>query len=124
MTAGSYHPGDPMWISKLKKGGIAYRTGMLHSGDVLLAINGVGLENCTLGEAARMLKNTGDTVSLRVSKENGKYLTMFIEVRASVGRLRFSYSGTCKCQALELGQPLLSVKYPRHYRGFCYRESM
>ena len=71
---GSYHPGDPIWISKLKKGGIAYRTGMLHSGDILLAINDVGLENCNLEEAAQMLKNTGDTVSLKVSKENGKGL--------------------------------------------------
>ena len=64
--------GDPIWISKLKEGGIAYRTGMLHSGDILLAIDGVSLENATLSDAVQMLRNGGDSVTLKVTKEAGE----------------------------------------------------
>ncbi len=45
---------------------------MLHSGDILLAINGASLENANLSQAAEALKNAGDRVSLKVTKENGK----------------------------------------------------
>ncbi len=75
IVVGSIHHGDQIWISRLKKGGIAYRTGMLHSGDILLAINGVGLETANLSQAAEMLKNAGERVSLKVSKENGELST-------------------------------------------------
>jgi hypothetical protein len=67
---GSRSRGDTIWISSLKKGGIAYRSGMLHSGDVILAINGQSLENCNLREAAQMLMATGESVTLRVGKES------------------------------------------------------
>lgn len=70
--SGSIHPGDQIWISRLKKGGIAYRTGMLHSGDILLAINGASLESANLSQAAEVLKNAGDRVSLKVTKESGE----------------------------------------------------
>ena len=46
--------------------------GILQSGDVLLAVNGESLENATLRDAAKMLRNTGDVVTLTVSKESGK----------------------------------------------------
>ncbi len=78
IVAGSIHHGDQIWISRLKKGGIAYRTGMLHSGDILLAINGVGLETANLSQAAEMLKNAGERVSLKVSKENGELDTKYV----------------------------------------------
>ena len=70
---GSHRQGDTIWISNLKKGGIASRMGMLQSGDVLLAVNGESLENATLRDAAKMLRNAGDVVTLTVSKESGEW---------------------------------------------------
>ena len=46
--------------------------GMLQSGDMLLAINGESLENATLRDAAKMLRNAGNVVTLTVSKESGE----------------------------------------------------
>ena len=73
ISAGSHRQGDTIWISNLKKGGIASRMGMLQSGDVLLAVNGESLENATLRDAAKMLRNAGDVVTLTVSKESGEW---------------------------------------------------
>ena len=69
---GSHRQGDTIWISNLKKGGIASRMGMLQSGDVLLAVNGESLDQATLRDAAKMLRNAGDVVTLTVSKESGE----------------------------------------------------
>ena len=71
-STGSHRQGDTIWISNLKKGGIASRMGMLQSGDMLLAVNGESLENATLRDAAKMLRNAGDVVTLTVSKESGE----------------------------------------------------
>ena len=46
--------------------------GMLQSGDVLLAVNGESLDQATLRDAAKMLRNAGDVVTLTVSKESGE----------------------------------------------------
>ena len=45
--------------------------GMLQSGDVILAVNGEGLANATLRDAAKMLRNAGGLVTLTVNKESG-----------------------------------------------------
>ncbi|CAI8031684.1 Glutamate receptor-interacting protein 2 [Geodia barretti] len=60
---------DNIWISSLKKGGIACRMGTLKPGDVILAINGQSMQNCNLREAAHALRNAGDVVTLTISKE-------------------------------------------------------
>ena len=96
IVVGSIHHGDQIWISRLKKGGIAYRTGMLHSGDILLAINGVGLETANLSQAAEMLKNAGERVSLKVSKENGELSTQQCQLCYSCNLVNsLSLSITC-----------------------------
>ena len=69
---GSRSRGDTIWISNLKKGGIAYRSGMLHSGDVIIAINDSSLENSNLREAAQILLNAKESVTLRIGKETSK----------------------------------------------------
>ena len=46
------------------------RMGMLQPGDVLLAINEQSLDNATLRDAANLLKDAGDVVTLKVSKDN------------------------------------------------------
>ena len=42
--------------------------GTLKPGDVILTINGQSLEHCNLREAAHLLRNAGDIVTLTVSK--------------------------------------------------------
>ena len=46
--------------------------GTLKPGDVILAINGQSLESCNLREAAQMLRNAGDIVTLTISKESAE----------------------------------------------------
>ncbi|XP_071816235.1 glutamate receptor-interacting protein 2-like isoform X3 [Apostichopus japonicus] len=60
---------DPVVISGLTEGGLAERTGAIHLGDRLLAINSVSLRGKTLSEAIRLLQNAGDVVILKVSKQ-------------------------------------------------------
>ena len=45
---------------------------MLHPGDVILSINGQSLESCNLREAAQLLMNAGESITLRIGKESGK----------------------------------------------------
>ena len=66
--------GDTIWISSLKKGGVAYRSGMLQPGDAILSINGQSLEQRNLREAAQILKDSGDSVVVRVSKDSGEWV--------------------------------------------------
>ena len=47
---------------------MAERTGAIHIGDRLLAINGTSLRGKPLSEAIVMLQNSGDTVNLKVSR--------------------------------------------------------
>ena len=50
-----------------------YRTGALHVGDRLLAINGVSLRGKTLTDAVHLLQNAGDTVTVKITRPaNGR----------------------------------------------------
>lgn len=49
-------------------GGLAERTGALHVGDRLLAINGRSLQGKLLSEAIEILQNSGDVVTLKIGK--------------------------------------------------------
>ena len=46
----------------------ACRTGALHVGDRLLAINGVSLRGKTLTDAVHLLQNAGDTVTVKITR--------------------------------------------------------
>ena len=49
------------------------RTGALHVGDRLLAINGVSLRGKTLTDAVHLLQNAGDTVTVKITRPaNGR----------------------------------------------------
>ncbi|XP_041459236.1 glutamate receptor-interacting protein 2-like isoform X1 [Lytechinus variegatus] len=67
--SGTEEPFDPVIISGLTENGLAERTGAIHLGDRLLAINGVSLKGKTLSEAIRLLQSAGDTVVLKISKK-------------------------------------------------------
>jgi len=50
-----------------------FRTGALHVGDRLLAINGVSLRGKTLTDAVHLLQNAGDTVTVKITRPaNGR----------------------------------------------------
>lgn len=91
--SGTENPDDPIVISGLTEGsstcriairkqsckethisigGLAERTGALHVGDRLLAINGRSLQGKLLSQAIEILKDSGDVVTLRIGKSNSK----------------------------------------------------
>lgn len=49
-----------------------FRTGALHVGDRLLAINGVSLRGKTLSDAVQLLQNAGQTVTLKITRPANK----------------------------------------------------
>lgn len=68
--SGTESPNDPITISGLTEGGLAERTGALHAGDRLLAINGRSLQGKLLSEAIEILQNSGDIVTLKIGKSS------------------------------------------------------
>ncbi|VDN08252.1 unnamed protein product [Thelazia callipaeda] len=60
--------GEPVIISEVRIGSVAYRCGSLHSGDRILAVDNIALDSCTVEEAMRLLQRTSDIVKLRVRK--------------------------------------------------------
>ncbi|GFS78235.1 glutamate receptor-interacting protein 1 [Trichonephila clavipes] len=67
-VSGTKEPFDPIFISGLTENGLAVRTGALHVGDRILAINGNSLRGKTLNEAICILQTCGDIVTLKISK--------------------------------------------------------
>uniref|UniRef100_A0AAY4B1W2 PDZ domain-containing protein n=1 Tax=Denticeps clupeoides TaxID=299321 RepID=A0AAY4B1W2_9TELE len=59
---------DPIIISGLSKRGLAERTGAIHVGDRILAINNVSLKGKPLSEAIHLLQIAGETVTLKIKK--------------------------------------------------------
>uniref|UniRef100_A0A8C9VEE8 Glutamate receptor interacting protein 2a n=1 Tax=Scleropages formosus TaxID=113540 RepID=A0A8C9VEE8_SCLFO len=67
--SGTEEPFDPIVISGLTKRGLAERTGALHVGDRILALNGVSLKGKPLSEAIHLLQAAGETVTLKIKKQ-------------------------------------------------------
>ncbi|XP_061617305.1 glutamate receptor-interacting protein 1 isoform X9 [Phyllopteryx taeniolatus] len=66
--SGTEEPFDPIVISSLTKGGLAERTGAIHVGDRILAINSSSLKGKPLSEAISLLQQAGETVTLKIKK--------------------------------------------------------
>ncbi|XP_076350967.1 glutamate receptor-interacting protein 1-like isoform X2 [Tachypleus tridentatus] len=66
--SGSEERFQPILISGLTDGGLAERTGAIHVGDHLIAINNQSLRGKPLSEAVFMLQNSGDIVTLKISR--------------------------------------------------------
>uniref|UniRef100_A0AAY4DV25 PDZ domain-containing protein n=1 Tax=Denticeps clupeoides TaxID=299321 RepID=A0AAY4DV25_9TELE len=66
--SGTEEPFDPIIISGLTRNGLAHRTGALHIGDRILAINNVNLKGKPLSEAIHLLQTAGETVTLKIKK--------------------------------------------------------
>ncbi|XP_038666718.1 glutamate receptor-interacting protein 2 isoform X5 [Scyliorhinus canicula] len=67
--SGTEEPFDPIIISGLTKKGLAERTGAIHIGDRILAINTVSLKGKPLSEAIHLLQMAGETVTLKIKKQ-------------------------------------------------------
>ncbi|XP_053456126.1 glutamate receptor-interacting protein 2 isoform X3 [Nycticebus coucang] len=67
--SGTEEPFDPIVISGLTKHGLAERTGAIHVGDRILAINSVSLKGRPLSEAIHLLQVAGETVTLKIKKQ-------------------------------------------------------
>ncbi|XP_074482003.1 glutamate receptor-interacting protein 1 isoform X10 [Sebastes fasciatus] len=67
--SGTEEPFDPIIISSLSKGGLAERTGAIHVGDRILAINSSSLKGKPLSEAICLLQQAGETVTLKIKKQ-------------------------------------------------------
>ncbi|XP_047186918.1 glutamate receptor-interacting protein 2-like isoform X4 [Scophthalmus maximus] len=70
--SGTEEPFDPIVISGLTKKGLAERTGAIHIGDRVLAINGVSLKGKPLSEAIHLLQMAGESVTLKIKKQADK----------------------------------------------------
>ncbi|XP_066149454.1 glutamate receptor-interacting protein 2 isoform X2 [Euwallacea fornicatus] len=66
--SGSEDSGEPIVLSRLTEGGLAEKTGALHVGDRILAINGDSLEQRPLSDAIRLLQTSGDRVQLKIAR--------------------------------------------------------
>ncbi|KAG1973392.1 glutamate receptor-interacting protein 2a isoform X7 [Pimephales promelas] len=68
--SGTEEPFNPILISSLTRNGLAHRTGALHIGDRVLAINNMSLKGKPLSEAIHLLQTAGDTVTLKIKKRS------------------------------------------------------
>uniref|UniRef100_G3TSJ5 Glutamate receptor interacting protein 2 n=1 Tax=Loxodonta africana TaxID=9785 RepID=G3TSJ5_LOXAF len=71
--SGTEEPFDPIIISGLTKRGLAERTGAIHVGDRILAINSVSLKGRPLSEAIHLLQVAGETVTLKIKKQLDRF---------------------------------------------------
>ncbi|CAL8325372.1 unnamed protein product [Merluccius merluccius] len=98
----SKKPDKPLIISDIKKGSIAHRTGTLEPGDMLLAIDNVRLEKCTMEDAMHVLQQAEDMVKLRIQKDEDNIdelemsgsIIYTVELKRYNGPLGITISGT------------------------------
>uniref|UniRef100_A0A8D0D5M7 Glutamate receptor interacting protein 2a n=1 Tax=Sander lucioperca TaxID=283035 RepID=A0A8D0D5M7_SANLU len=76
--SGTEEPFDPIVISGLTKKGLAERTGAIHIGDRVLAINGVSLKGKPLSEAIHLLQMAGESVTLKIKKKADRMFFLFV----------------------------------------------
>uniref|UniRef100_A0A8C5DH36 Glutamate receptor-interacting protein 2-like n=1 Tax=Gouania willdenowi TaxID=441366 RepID=A0A8C5DH36_GOUWI len=76
--SGTEEPFDPIVISGLTRKGLAERTGAIHIGDRVLAINGVSLKGKPLSEAIHLLQMAGESVTLKIKKKTDRMKLGFL----------------------------------------------
>uniref|UniRef100_A0A8B9RD41 Glutamate receptor interacting protein 2b n=1 Tax=Astyanax mexicanus TaxID=7994 RepID=A0A8B9RD41_ASTMX len=104
--SGTEEPFDPIIISGLTKRGLAERTGAIHVGDRILAINNVSLKGKPLSEAIHLLQMAGETVTLKIKKQLDSKFYTYIHQAAGIALHPHEWrSGSGNqhfwCQALE-----------------------
>uniref|UniRef100_A0AAQ5YNR9 PDZ domain-containing protein n=1 Tax=Amphiprion ocellaris TaxID=80972 RepID=A0AAQ5YNR9_AMPOC len=82
--SGTEEPFDPIIISSLSKGGLAERTGAIHVGDRILAINSSSLKGKPLSEAISLLQQAGETVTLKIKKQGELQITFIQQIHTDI----------------------------------------
>lgn len=98
-------PEEPFIISEIRRGSIAHRTGTLHAGDRLLAIDNRTLDHMSLESAFDILQtSTNDIVTLKVEKTETENANLFldsvvytVELHRYGGPLGITISGSEDC---------------------------
>lgn len=73
-------PEEPFIISEIKRGSIAHRTGTLHAGDRLLAIDNKPLNHLSVESAFDILQTSiSDIVTLKVEKTETENANLFLD---------------------------------------------
>lgn len=73
-------PDDPFIISEICRGSIAHRTGTLHAGDRLLAIDNQTLTHHTVESAFDIIKHSSsDIVTLKIEKTETEGDNLFLD---------------------------------------------
>ncbi|GFR74002.1 glutamate receptor-interacting protein 1 [Elysia marginata] len=90
---------DSLFISDVRKGSVAHRTGSVQPGDKLLAINDVRLDTCTSEDAMHLLELPDDIVKLKLKREdpdegNEGFIIYTVELQRFGGPLGITISGT------------------------------
>ncbi|GFN84600.1 hypothetical protein PoB_001110600 [Plakobranchus ocellatus] len=90
---------DSLFISDVRKGSVAHRTGSVQPGDKLLAINDVRLDTCTSEDAMHLLELPDDIVKLKLRREdpdegNEGFIIYTVELQRYGGPLGITISGT------------------------------
>ncbi|ESO91287.1 hypothetical protein LOTGIDRAFT_91696, partial [Lottia gigantea] len=93
--------GDPLVITNVRKGSVAYRCGSIQPGDHLLAINDIKTINCTVEDAAHLLQTADDIIKLKIKREDpytvecsSDSVTYTVELQRFGGPLGITISGT------------------------------
>lgn len=105
VTAPKNRPDEPFIISEIRRGSIAHRTGTLHAGDRLLAIDNRPLDHLSIESAFDILQtSSNDIVTLKVEKtetENANLLldsvVYTVELVRYGGPLGITISGSEDC---------------------------
>lgn len=126
--------GNPLLITEVKKGSVAYRCGSVQAGDKLLSINDIRTDNLSIDEAVALLKGDEEIIKLKLRREdhctdiNGEELISYtVELERQGGPLGVTISGTddpsdpivisaltegglaAKTGAIQLGDRLLAI---------------
>uniref|UniRef100_A0A3B4ASZ6 PDZ domain-containing protein n=1 Tax=Periophthalmus magnuspinnatus TaxID=409849 RepID=A0A3B4ASZ6_9GOBI len=111
--SGTEEPFDPIIISSLTKGGLAERTGAIHVGDRILAINSSSLKGKPLSEAISLLQQAGETVTLKIKKQGdlSSPKTCVIGPGIGIGLGQENHDGE--------EEPVITVVPPSGQRSFC-----
>ncbi|XP_074644562.1 glutamate receptor-interacting protein 1-like isoform X2 [Tubulanus polymorphus] len=92
--------GEPLMICSIKRGSVAHRSGIIQPGDKLLAIDALRTHDLGIENAAQILQNVEDIVSLKIKKEENftddmdNAIICTVELQRHGGPLGITLSGT------------------------------
>ncbi|XP_041347571.1 glutamate receptor-interacting protein 1-like [Gigantopelta aegis] len=93
--------GDPLIITGVRKGSVAYRCGSVQPGDKLLAVNDIRMDNCSIEDATHLLESSDEIIKLKLRREDpysedghDESITYTVELQRFGGPLGITITGT------------------------------